>query len=431
MDSNISDLEQVVLDLASGARSGFILNPAELFENFKKTAEFLDLVQTPYPVIIIAGTNGKGSVAHGLSYFFTKSGYNTGLFTSPHLFNFNERICINNQPVCEELLLEVLENLKKKIKNFNLNYFQISCLLALEYFKKNKIEFGIFEIGLGGKYDPVNILNPVLSFITSISKDHMEILGDNLEKIAEQKLGIARINTPLFYADKNPQEIISKNKISQHTEIYGRDFFYPEDFENLSEPKMAKENAALVLRALDYLAQRFPKLLEFNKTDILKISAPGRLVFKKLENFEILIDVAHNEDSVRRLRAVIEDWILHVPPLCPSISSSGLSLPHGERRRSCQIQAVFTAKPSKDIKKMIELLNDLVQGWYVTGLSPLDLKLDLNLCDVVFEHLNLHHCASLKDAYQGALKSMKPGGLLVCFGSFTVASFVLKELEKP
>ncbi len=115
MGSNISDLEQAVLDLASGTHSRFILNPAELFENFKKTAEFLDLVQTPYPVIIIAGTNGKGSVAYGLSYFLTQAGYNTGLFTSPHLFNFNERICVNNQPVCEEVLLEILENLKKKI----------------------------------------------------------------------------------------------------------------------------------------------------------------------------------------------------------------------------------------------------------------------------------------------------------------------------
>ncbi len=422
----ISRIEQAVLDCASLEKMAVI----DSFLNFKNQAESLNLLETDYPLVIIAGTNGKGSTAHGLSYFLTQAGYKTGLFTSPHLFNFNERICVNHQPACEEELLEILRDLKNKIKNFNFNfnYFQISCLLALEYFKNKSLDFGVFEIGLGGKYDPVNSLSPILSLITSISKDHMEILGSDLTQIAAQKLGIARSDVPLFYADRNPQEIMIKNNISQHTEVYGRDFFYPEAFEKLSSPKMAKENAALVLRTLDYLSARFPKLLDINKKDILKISAPGRLVLKKLENFEILIDVAHNEDSVRRLRKMLEEWVLEVPPICSLVLSSGLSCLQEEGgRKLSQIRAVFTAKPNKDIRKMIEIMSDLIKDWHVTGLSDLD----LNLCDIVFEHLNLHHYTSLQEAYQEALKSMKPGGLLVCFGSFTVASFVLQELEKP
>ncbi len=443
--SPISVLEQAVLDLASKPGSnpefnpGFnlVLNPQQKFENFKSFLKTLNLIPTPYPVILIAGTNGKGSVAHGLSHFLTKAGYNTGLFTSPHLFNFNERICVNNQPVDDQELLKILEKLKNKLmpplcplaspsglslppgerreQPGYLNYFQISFLLALEYFKNykkinKKLDIGIFEIGIGGRFDCVNTLDPILSLICSISKDHMEILGEDLASIANQKLGIARKNTALFYADKNPQEIIINNKIASQTEVYNRDFFYPEEFLKLKKmPKMAEENAALVLRALDYLTPKFPKLSNKNSEDILTISAPGRLVLKDKDNFKILIDVAHNEDSVRRLKKIIQENF-NFPPL--------------------KIQAVFTAKPSKDIKMMLEILSDLIQTWHVTGLETEYVNQSPAQCPLVLEHLNLHHYASLDQAYQGALKSMEPQGLLVCFGSFSVASFVLRELEK-
>ncbi len=395
-------LEQTVSALASthvlSQRS-----PEKIFERINLALKELNLIKPDYPVVLIAGTNGKGSVAHGLSACLINSGKKVGLFTSPHLCFFNERIRINNVPVFDQDLLEILE--EEKIKNiclkYELNYFQISFVLALKSFEKNNLDIAILEIGLGGRFDPVNALEPCLSIITSISKDHMEILGNSLEEIAWQKLGIVRKNIPLIYADRNPQEIIIKNTLASETKIYGRDFDYPSDW---PEPKMARENAAAVIAALEYLVGAdlvFARWINVINL-IPNISAPGRLVWLEKDDHKILIDVAHNEDSCRRLLGFIQEKL----------------------KQSCarpKIFGVFTAKPNKDLRAMVSVMSPVIDHWYCVGLENNPVWLE-------FGDLNLHHCAALNQAYEEAKQNLAPGDWIICFGSFSVASYVLQKL---
>ena len=396
-------LEAKVQALSQIQNLNNLQSPEEIFKKIHLALEESNLLKPSYPIIIIAGTNGKGSVAHGLSACLKKSEYKIGLFTSPHLFNFNERIRVQDEPADEIFLLEILEKLEPICEKFCLNFFQISFILALKFFESLNLDFGIFEVGLGGRFDPVNCLDPVLSIITSISRDHMEILGDNLEKISWQKLGITRKTVPLLYADKNPQKIILENNQALLTEVYGRDFAYPITW---PEPKMARENAAVILRALEYLvgAQLIaPLQIAFCEKNIPYFSAPGRLVWIEAPwGGKVLVDVAHNEDSCRRLAEIIKkNW-------------NGIG----------KIQAVFSAKPNKDIPAMRAAMASVIDVWHCVGLEEICLDL------LELGNLNLHHYAALNQAYEAVKKNVLVGeaDLIVCFGSFSVANYILREL---
>lgn len=384
--------------------------PDQVFLRFKKALKKLNLEQPNYPVVIIAGTNGKGSVAHGLSACLTHMGQKVGLFTSPHLFYFNERIRYQEKPVLEKYLLAALAEVKPIVLEYELNFFQISLLLALKIYAETifQPDIAILEVGLGGRFDPVNALEPVLSIITSISKDHMEILGHDLSQIAWQKLGIARPGVPLIYADNHPQEVIVNNTIASEIKLYGRDFNYPSDW---AEPKMAKENAAAVAQALQCLiadgrARGSAPTRPLGEL-ISQLSAPGRMVELVDQDLKILIDVAHNEDSCRRLLKVIQEKLEKL-------------------NQPIKLHAVFTAKPSKDIRAMIGIMSSVIQDWHCVKLDQED-QSDIWL---EFGGLNLHHYASLDQAYEGAKITAKSGDWLVCFGSFIVAATVLQRFKK-
>ena len=352
-----------------------------------------------YPVILIAGTNGKGSVAHGLSRCFgLDKNLIIGRFTSPHLHQFVERICVNEIPAEASVLLDFLLKLENIITRRQLNYFQISFLLALKYFEIKKVNFGIFEAGLGGKYDPVNLLDPMVSVITSISRDHMEILGDKLDQIASQKLGIARPYKPLFYADNTPQAVIIKNKITEEVYLWNRDFFYPSDW---PEPKMLKENSAVVLAVFNYFKQlnffkNFIIKEEVLKSLLLEITAPGRLIFKKFLNknknkiINLLVDVAHNEGSCQRLQEKVLNF-----------RQEGLF--------TGRVLALFGAKKNKEVNKMQSVFINTVTHW---------------------EYIDLEDLENIKNNVQVGLeillKQANENDLILCFGSFLLAGPVLE-----
>ncbi|MCR4582887.1 MAG: bifunctional folylpolyglutamate synthase/dihydrofolate synthase [Prevotella sp.] len=151
--------------------------------------------------IHIAGTNGKGSVAHTLAAILQECGYKVGLYTSPHLVDFRERIRINGKPVSEDFVVKYVEKHRADIDKCNATFFEIATAMAFSYFKDEHVDIAVVEVGLGGRLDATNILHPIFSIITNISLDHTQILGSTVEQIAIEKAGIIKSETPVIIGE--------------------------------------------------------------------------------------------------------------------------------------------------------------------------------------------------------------------------------------
>ena len=158
-----------------------------------------------YKSIHIAGTNGKGSVSHLLASVLMENGYKTGLYTSPHLTDYRERIMVDGEKIDKDFVCDFINNNFNFIINLKPSFFEMSVALALDYFRHKNIDIAIIETGMGGRLDSTNILNPILSIITNISYDHTEFLGSTLEQIAEEKAGIIKKEIPVIIGETNPK----------------------------------------------------------------------------------------------------------------------------------------------------------------------------------------------------------------------------------
>lgn len=167
--------------------------------------DYLGNPHKAYKNIHVAGTNGKGSVSHLLAAILRQSGYKVGLYTSPHLVDFRERIRVNGQMIPKEYVIDFVERHRTFFEPLHPSFFELTSSLAFDYFRAEKVDFAIIEVGLGGRLDSTNIITPILSIITNISLDHMQFLGDTVEKIAAEKAGIIKKDIPALvgevYAD--------------------------------------------------------------------------------------------------------------------------------------------------------------------------------------------------------------------------------------
>ena len=160
-----------------------------------------------YRTIHVGGTNGKGSTSHTIAAVLQASGYRVGLFTSPHLLDFRERIRVNGEMVSEDFVCRFVEEAKPLIEERSPSFFEITTLMAFDYFRQAQVDFAVIEVGLGGRLDCTNIISPIASVITSISKDHTQLLGDTLEAIAREKAGIIKPHTPIIIGRGESPEV--------------------------------------------------------------------------------------------------------------------------------------------------------------------------------------------------------------------------------
>src|SRR5258706_499334 len=155
----------------------------------------------------IAGTNGKGSVSHMLAAILQTAGYKTGLYSSPHLKDFRERIKVSGEMVSEEFVIDFTDKIKPLIEEISPSFFEITVAMAFEYFTEQQVDIAVIEVGLGGRLDSTNIISPELSIITNIGWDHMNLLGDTLEKIAFEKAGIIKNKIPVVVGEILPETL--------------------------------------------------------------------------------------------------------------------------------------------------------------------------------------------------------------------------------
>ncbi|MCR4826069.1 MAG: bifunctional folylpolyglutamate synthase/dihydrofolate synthase [Bacteroidales bacterium] len=177
----------------------------EGLENIEALLEIIGNPQRKLRCVHVAGTNGKGSVSSFLSSYFQELGYKTGLFTSPHLVDFRERIRINGEMITEEKVLDFFDKYQEKFQHLEPSFFEITTALAFHYFAEQKVDFAVIEVGLGGRLDSTNVITPLLSVITNISLEHTQLLGNTIAKIAFEKAGIIKNKVPVVIGEYHPE----------------------------------------------------------------------------------------------------------------------------------------------------------------------------------------------------------------------------------
>jgi dihydrofolate synthase / folylpolyglutamate synthase len=297
--------------------------------------QFLGDPHKKFKSIHVAGTNGKGSVSHMLAAILQAAGYKTGLYTSPHLKDFRERIKINGEMVNQEFIIDFTEKIKPVIEEIEPSFFEITVAMAFDYFVQEKVDIAVIEVGLGGRLDSTNIITPELSVITNIGFDHMNMLGDTLEKIAFEKAGIIKPGIPVVAGEVLPEtqpvfeKIAEKNRSALSIASHARQALdwswekhelivqvaeeqqpdhkiYHLDLPGIYQIK----NLLTVLEACHQLRQKGWK------TDDVIIHTALRQV-KKTTGFHgrweilhhsplVIADVAHNADGIRQLVEQVE-----------------------------------------------------------------------------------------------------------------------------
>ena len=383
-----------------------------------------------YPVVHVAGTKGKGSTSAMIASVLQTAGYKVGLYTSPHLVDYTERIQVNRQPVSHEQLVELVERLKPEVvKIEQLTTFELTTAAAFLYFAEEKVDIAVIEVGLGGRLDATNIVDPRVSVITSLSMDHMNVLGDTLEKIAAEKGGIIKPGRPVVVAHQKPEaaEVLKKIAKERHSPIIFTDDAY---FASLTQHSLAGQeftirpaaktngnsrassfnlpllgahqvqNALTAYAALKVLHMTGIKISSASiYQGFAAVSWPGR--FEILQNDPlVVIDSAHNLDSAEKLAQTIRDYL-------PG-QSVGL---------------VFGASEDKDVTGMLGALSPVIESIMVTQ-SVHPRSYDAVQLGEAAQKFGLPVAVNpqLESALEQAYANLKPDGALVITGSIFIAA---------
>lgn len=297
--------------------------------------ESLGNPQQKFKAVHIAGTNGKGSTSHMLASVLQTAGYKTGLYTSPHLKDFRERIRVNGKFIDKDYLVGFVERIIPQIEKIEPSFFEITVAMAFDYFAKEQVDIAVIETGLGGRLDSTNVVNPILSVVTNIGWDHMNILGDSLEKIASEKAGIIKYSVPVVigeYQKETAPVFEEKSKITHSPISFANHQFFVTEwkYENhllkvtvgnksnderhtysLDLPGYYQtKNLLTVLEAIHQLQQLGLNISFQQVKDGLAIAKKQTGLHGRWELIhtkpDIILDVAHNEDGIKQVLAQLE-----------------------------------------------------------------------------------------------------------------------------
>ena len=370
-----------------------------------------------YKTIHIAGTNGKGSSSHTLAAILQSQGYKVGLYTSPHLVDFRERIRVNGECVPEQYVIDFVEENRAFFEPLHPSFFELTTAMALKYFAEQKGDYAVIEVGLGGRLDCTNIITPILSIITNISFDHTQFLGNTLAEIAGEKAGIIKPGVPVVIGEYLPETrtVFEKKAKSENAPIlFAQDFdadhlesSEPSDVDMELKGSYQERNKKTILTALHILRQKLAISDEAIREGFAHIceltGLRGR--WEKLNDTPLTIcDTGHN----------LAGWNY----LAPQINAVKAETKH----------IVFGMVDDKDVAHVLQLLKEKMENrvkyyWTqpstkraipVEELSELALKLGL--------HGSLYH--SVKEAYNAALENAEKGDFVFVGGS----SYVVADL---
>jgi dihydrofolate synthase/folylpolyglutamate synthase len=390
--------------------------------------------QNKLKTIHVAGTNGKGSTSHMLAAIFQQCGYRTGLYTSPHLKDFRERIKVNGEMIKENFIISFVEEMKSVSENINPSFFELTVVMALQYFEREKVDIAIIETGLGGRLDSTNVITPQLSIITNIGYDHMNILGDTLEEIAFEKAGIIKQDVPVVIGESLPQ---TKNIfIKQASQCNSPIVFTEDNFQIVSSTLLTEE---LVVGVLDNNQENNEKQIEKYNLDLNGIYQQKNLmtVLAAVDEINKLGYILDNKNIKTALSSVKEKTGLHgrwdVIQQQPMIALDVAHNEDGIKQLLYQVSLcnykklhiIFGMVKDKDANKILSLLPHDATYYFTKAQIPRALPEDELTQKAKAFNLHGEKYPDVNKALQTAIKNAGKEDLIVVCGSV----FVVAEVE--
>ncbi|MEO9967796.1 MAG: folylpolyglutamate synthase/dihydrofolate synthase family protein [Reichenbachiella sp.] len=372
-------------------------------------SEVLDHPHSKFKSIHVAGTNGKGSTSHIIASILQTAGYKVGLYTSPHLKSFRERIRINGEEVDEQFIVDFVTCHKADIEKISPSFFEITVIMAFEYFAQQEVDFAVIETGLGGRLDSTNIITPILSVITSISMDHQDMLGDTIESIAKEKAGIIKDNIPMVIGQlpESAEKVIREVGSAKGAEVIGPNHDSIPEMDYISD--LATEVVNLNIGTVTRVSQAL-NAMQISISDehfrhglanvVANTGIKGRWQTLSANPLTIC-DVGHNEEAV--------SWLME------KISNLSYN----------KLHIVWGAVVDKSIDKILPLLIKDATYYFCAAAVPRAMDAEALWKQASPYGLEGTTYATVDQAYQQAINNAGPKDLIFVGGS----TFVVAEIK--
>ena len=423
------------------------IGPAAIKADLHNTiaiCDFLGNPQNKFKTIHVAGTNGKGSTSHMLASILQEAGYKTGLYTSPHLYDFRERIKVNGMMCSETFVTSFTNKMKPFIEKVEPSFFEITVGMAFEYFADENVDIAIIETGLGGRLDSTNIINPILSIISNIGMDHMALLGNTLPEIAYEKAGIIKQATPVVISEIIPE---TKNIFEQKANSLNAPIYYAEDyiqfksFKNNWQTSLFEFNQPLI-HLLD--APLFPKSFT------VECDLPGKYQYKNLKGvlvaMQILATMGWQLSASKLLKGLLHvgkntglmgrwECIQTTPRIILDVAHNehGIKalLEQLESLHYAQLHIITGMVKDKDVNAVLNLLPKKAKYYFTQSHIPRALPVsELAAKGNAFD-LNGSQFENVNIALQSANKNATANDLILVIGSvFLVAEVDRSQLNR-
>lgn len=425
-------------DLSSGIHADFSLNdwlayiealhPKDIEMGLGRVNQVKQRLNLQYnfPVITVAGTNGKGSTCAMLEHIYYAAGYRVASYSSPHLLRYSERIRVARHEISDEALIRAFQAIESARQEIQLTYFEYGTLAAMWHFCNADVDVAILEVGLGGRLDAVNVFEPSCAIVTSVDLDHMDFLGDTRELIGAEKAGVFRANIPAICGDLSPPQ-----SLINYAELIGADLKrIQHDFQferhqscwRYSSPQCTLDalpmpalvgdfqlyNASCVMTAIQSLQSVLPVSKEAICDGLLTVRLHGRYQYLSSKP-DVILDVAHNPHAAKSLAANLKNT-----------ATQGKTI------------AVFAMLADKDIRGVIQAIAGEVDEWYVSGISHVRGADALTIHQLVNAELPdavIRLFDGVKNAYEQAYIDANENDRIIILGSFFTVAEVMRALQ--
>ena len=383
----------------------------EGLENTHILDEHFGHPHTQFRTIHVAGTNGKGSCSHTIASVLQEAGYKVGLFTSPHLTDFRERIRVNGTMIPEQYVMDFIDNERDFFEPLHPTFFELTTALAFKYFAEQKVDVAVIEVGLGGRLDCTNIITPDISIITNISFDHVQYLGDTLAKIAGEKAGIIKHGVPVVIGEKHPETtpvFTEKAKREQAPLYFAEDYKPNKDYQYELKGLYQSKNLQTSLCAIDQLIRNGYHITEENiQNGLLHVThhtgLRGRWQIVR-HSPTVICDTGHNVGGIKYIAQQLKE-------------------------QKCQeLRIVFGMVSDKDVNSVLELMPQNAK-YYFCQASVKRAMPHHQLKRLAKQHnLQGNSYKTVENAYKKALSQSNPNDCIFVGGStFVVADFLYYE----
>ncbi|RKG38402.1 bifunctional tetrahydrofolate synthase/dihydrofolate synthase [Acinetobacter rongchengensis] len=390
-------------------------------------AEALGVVKPNAKVLTVAGTNGKGSTTTTLAAILNAQGLNVGLYQSPHIYRFNERVKLAGQEVDDQTLIDAFVQVDQARRecDLSLSFFEATTLAAFVIFKQKQCDVWVLEVGLGGRLDVVNVIDPDVAVITNIGLDHTDWLGDSIEKIAFEKAGIIRPNIPVIFAGQQDLPLAIQNKVEQcQAQLYAvnRDYFYALSDQDQQSWNFASSGTTLKLPlgtlALENISTAVAAILvsglnisqEAMARGIENAQLAGRFEIRQINNKTVIFDAGHNPHGVDFLLKQLRKFLEY-------------------NKQYTEVVSIFSMLSDKDINSVVKSLKNTVLKWKIAPLTvPRAASMEQLQAALQGETVEQFNC--VQAAFQSALADTKNNQLILVCGSFHTLEAVWEYLEE-